>query len=112
MMRFLIPHCFWIDFRTTWTSASLTSSVTPRGFANAAEQTNRIAMRRTGFTRRHNEGVLVGHSERLETDGAHNVETRSACPRGEAARTERWRPRRLDWLRLAASAASSQHSPD
>jgi hypothetical protein len=26
---------------------------------------------------------------------------------GEAGRTERWRPRRLDWQRLAASAATS-----
>src|SRR3954469_13580361 len=88
MTRFLIPHCFWIDFRTTWTSASLTSSVTPRGFANAAEQTNRIAMRRTGFTRRHNEGVLVGHSEAVRASTEHNVErdplARAAKPKNGA----------------------------
>src|SRR3954449_9483648 len=106
MMRFLIPHCFWIDFRTTWTSASLTSSVTPRGFADAPEQTNRIAMRRTGFTRRHNEGALVGHSERLERDGAQRRNAIRLRAR-RSRKTERWRPRRLDWLRLAASVASS-----
>src|SRR3954454_12177302 len=108
MTRFLIPHCFWIDFRTIWTPASLTSSVTPRGFAKAAEQTSSIAMRRTGFRRRHNEAVLVRHSEPVEASTEHNVETRHACARGEAVKTERWRPRRLDWLRLAANLTSSR----
>src|SRR3954452_16612029 len=81
MTRFLIPHCFWIDFRTTWTSASLTSSVTPRGFADAPEQMNRIAMRRTGFTRRHHESVLGRHSEAVQASREHDLKARPACAR-------------------------------